>query len=126
MKGFIRTKRIHGKPRNYLVQSYRDKSRDHPRQRVFYLGQQTTVQGRIVELQKNLRTLRRQLKNAEKELCRYEAQADEVAHILQPWAGSMRQQRAESVERARGTVNQYLQVTIPRAKGILDRLKAAL
>jgi hypothetical protein len=82
VKGFVRVKMIRGKPRHYLVQSYRDKLTGRPRQRVLaYLGEQRTPSARIAYLNKHLRTWRRQRDNAEppptSEPCQYAYQQAE-------------------------------------------------
>jgi hypothetical protein len=67
VKGFLRTKFVHGKPRHYWCISERRPGKKHPSQKVTaYLGNHRSPGERIVQLRRDVRRWMRQAHNQDR------------------------------------------------------------
>jgi hypothetical protein len=64
---FTRTKMIHGKPRSYLVASYRDRTGKVKQKTVLYLGSADSIRALKDAIRKQIRTLRQERDTAKRD-----------------------------------------------------------
>ena len=82
---FILTKRIGGKARNYLYESFRDPVTKRPRRRLLaYLGEHRTIEDRLAHLRERLHRLRQQRSIARRSERNWKSIAEEMAAEFGP------------------------------------------